>query len=64
MSCFQTEFLAFNKARNNIIHKIYFDTANGSWHGYPKSQYDKAFNDALKLMTLLEEKVNEINSKK
>lgn len=54
--------LEFNKTGNIIIHKIYFDTANGSWHGYPKSQYDKAFNDALKSMILLEGKIIESNS--
>jgi hypothetical protein len=50
--------LNFNKTRNNIIHKIYFDTSNGAWQGYPKSQYDKAFDDGLKLMVFLEDKVH------
>lgn len=51
--------LMFNKTRNNIIHKIHFCNKNGSWHGYPKRQYDKAFKEGLKLMMHLEVKVNE-----
>ncbi|MBI5074767.1 MAG: hypothetical protein HZB62_06325 [Nitrospirae bacterium] len=50
--------LAFNKTRNNIIHKIFFDSASGDWHGYPKTQYDRAFKDGLNLMNLLEDKVH------
>jgi hypothetical protein len=56
--------LAFNKTRNNIIHKIFFDTSNGGWHGYPKTQYDKAFKDGLKLMIILEDKVHKLVQKK
>jgi hypothetical protein len=56
--------ITFNKARNNIIHKIYFDKASGNWHGYPKAQYDRAFNDGLKLIILLEDKVHTFASRR
>jgi len=56
--------LAFNKTRNNIIHKIFFDASSGDWQGYPKAQYDRAFKDGLKLMNLLEDKVHTYNLNK
>jgi len=49
--------LNFNKTRNGIIHKIYFDTASSSWKGFPKSQYDSAYKDGLELITMLEDMV-------
>jgi len=51
----------FNKARNGIIHKIYFDNSSGSWQGFPKSQYDRAYKDGLELITILEDMVHAPN---
>jgi hypothetical protein len=56
--------LALNKMRNSLTHKMYFDKANGSWHGNPKTQYDKTFKDALKLIIQMEDKVCTFDFKK
>ncbi|MFZ6017511.1 MAG: hypothetical protein ACOYU0_07920 [Nitrospirota bacterium] len=45
----------FNSARNNMIHKIYYDNNKG-WVGYPAADYDKAFKIGLDFM----EKFSEI----
>jgi hypothetical protein len=51
--------MSFNKARNAIVHKIYFDSSRAGWQGLPKAQYDKAFHDGLALIEVLEEKIHE-----
>lgn len=44
----------FNAARNNMIHKIYYDNNKG-WVGYPASDYDRAFNIGLDFMKVFSE---------
>lgn len=51
------KLLGFNKIRNGIVHKIYYDKANG-WQGFPKSQYDRAYKDGLELITILEDMIH------
>jgi hypothetical protein len=44
----------FNSARNNMIHKIYYDNNKG-WVGYPASDYDKAFDIGIHFMNKFSE---------
>ncbi len=48
-----------NRARNNMIHKIYTEDNNGS-KGYSKSEYDKALKNGLHLMETLTDRIHKI----
>jgi hypothetical protein len=52
------KLIHFNKTRNNIVHKIYYDTAHEGYSGYPRKEFDKAYLAGLELMTLLSDRIH------
>lgn len=52
------KLMFFNKTRNNLIHRIYTDDRVGQNSGFPKSEYDKGFDDRVELINILNEKLH------
>lgn len=50
----------FNRVRNNIVHKLFWDPYNESWKGVLKEEYDRAFKAGLKLCEEIEFKSGEV----
>ena len=46
--------LNFNRVRNNLIHKLYFDPYDEPYPGIPKEEYDTAFRDGIDLGYIIE----------
>ena len=46
--------LNFNRVRNNLIHKLFYDPYEGQHHGIPKEEYDAAFQAGVELGCLIE----------
>ena len=53
----------FNRVRNNIVHKLFYDPYNEEWKGVLKVDYDRAFKAGLKLCEQIEFKSGEVVSK-
>ena len=54
----------FNRIRNNIIHKYFWEPNSKDYEGIPKEEYDIAFNDGLELIEVIYEKGAEENYKR
>ena len=48
------KILAFNRVRNNLIHKLFHDPYEKEYLGIPRDEYDKAFRDGVDLGYLIE----------
>lgn len=55
--------IQFNKARNQMIHKIYCDRTKGDGKGIPRKEYDMAFECGLRLMGLVSDKIQQAMEK-
>lgn len=53
------KLIHFNKTRNNIVHKIFYDTAHKGQTGYHRKDFDKAYRAGLELMTLLFDRIHQ-----
>ena len=53
------KLIQFNKTRNNIVHKIYYDSAHEGYRGYPRKEFDKAYYAGLDLMSLLLDRIHQ-----
>lgn len=48
------QILGFNRVRNNLIHKLFYDPHEGQYPGIPKAEYDAAFRSGVELGYLIE----------
>ena len=46
--------LHFNRVRNNLIHKLFYDPHEEQYPGIPKEEYDAAFHAGIELGYLIE----------
>lgn len=51
----------FNRVRNNLVHKLFFDPHDEKWQGVKREEYDKLFEIALELCEEIDSKSAEIN---
>lgn len=58
-----SRIVEFNRVRNNIIHKLFWDPHNEKWNGVPKSEYDRAFKEGMKLCAKIELRTAMIDTK-
>jgi len=54
----------FNRIRNNIIHKYFWEPYSKEYEGIPKQEYDCAFENGLGLIEIIYEKGVEENYKR
>lgn len=43
------KILSFNRIRNNLTHKLFYDPYEKEYKGIPKEEYDAAFKDGIDL---------------
>ncbi|MBK6290306.1 MAG: hypothetical protein IPI24_02585 [Ignavibacteria bacterium] len=48
------QVLQFNRTRNNIVHKLFYDPYNKEYLGVPKEEYDRAYRDGVELGYVIE----------
>ena len=48
------KILAFNRVRNNLIHKLFYEPYEKEYPGIPRAEYDRAFRDGVDLGYLIE----------
>lgn len=52
----------FNRARNNLVHKLFHDPYDESWNGVDKADIEKALKIGVALAYEIENKSGEINA--
>ncbi|MDZ7661469.1 hypothetical protein [Thiohalophilus sp.] len=50
----------FNRLRNNLVHKIFYDPYNESWKGVPHHEIEEAFKSGMLLSEEIEFKSGEV----
>lgn len=45
---------AFNRVRNNLIHRLFHDPYEKEYYGVRKDEYDQAFKEGMELGSLIE----------
>lgn len=53
----------FNRVRNNIVHKLFWDPHDEQWKGVPKVEYTKVFRVGLRLCEAIENKSGDVVAK-
>ncbi len=56
--------LQFNRVRNNLVHKLFYDPYDESWRGVRKDEFEKAYQAGLTLCEEVEFKSNQVLEKK
>jgi hypothetical protein len=51
----------FNRVRNNIIHKLFYDHHDEKWLGLKKEEYDELFETGMALCDEIDSKSSELN---
>jgi hypothetical protein len=46
--------LSFNRIRNAVVHKLFFEPSKKEYRGVPRQEYDAAYNCGLEVCDLLE----------
>tara|TARA_R110001592_G_C12588955_1_gene694382 strand:- start:65 stop:370 length:306 start_codon:yes stop_codon:yes gene_type:complete len=59
----QRDISAFNRVRNNAVHKMFYDPYDEHWKGVSKKEITEAFQKGLRLAAEIEFKSGEVNAK-
>ncbi len=59
----QRDISAFNRVRNNLVHKMFYDPYDEHWQGVDKKELVDAFQKGLRLANEIELKSGEVNAK-
>lgn len=54
------EIKSFNRIRNNLVHKMFYDPYNENWKGVPQQEIENAFKIGVDLAKEIEFKSGEI----
>ena len=56
------EISFFNRARNNLVHKLFHDPYDENWNGIDKAELEQALKIGVELAYEIENKSSEINA--
>ncbi|MBI3187047.1 MAG: hypothetical protein HYZ31_04125 [Gammaproteobacteria bacterium] len=59
----QKDISTFNRVRNNLVHKMFYDPYNEHWQGVDKQELVNAFEKGLHLADFIDSKSCAINEK-